>query len=407
VWKFLPGWYVEIIVQLLEESSNTMQKTLAKVPSVVGDPLTIKATAAGITILKEGAFRRRYTGNKRSAVDINGKLWLNAAELKAAISADSDKPKRKPKKKGPVETAPAGNSSNTGQISEDLSTQPDFLLPNSAENKARPRSYTVNKREVRQRLLAFMNTQQGKKELYFWTVTFPKNTPDELAYKMFNIWLTTLRQYRMLRNYLWVAERQDGKRNNYLSATNTIHYHIAIPHRMSVGRANGMMRATIRTFSKRGQIPGYTVNHCRNYNGVDIAKNKKTKRVTNFAIKKGSKALGNYLAKYVAKNDGAFNRLAWHNSRGYSSLFTGVTFTIPEFQKHGFNGVLACDVFTGGASVGDEWRVLDAEFFIFIPWKDDPPDAIVGHLYEVNSYIQNQLQNEHTLPTKRMGNAAA
>lgn len=385
-----------------------MQRTLAKVPSVVGDPLTIKATTAGITILKEGAFRRRYTGNKRCAVDINGQLWLNAAKLRAAIAASSDKPKRKGKKKGPVETAPAGKNDNTAQISTELSTQDELLSPILTDLPTKKqRSYTVHKREVRQRLLGFMNTQAGKKELYFWTVTFPRNTPDALAYKMLNIWLTTLRQYRMLRNYLWVAERQDGKRNNYQSATNTIHFHIAIPHRMSVGRANGMMRATIRTFSKRGEIPGYTENHCRNYNGVDIAKNKKTRRVTNFAIKKGSRALANYLAKYVSKNDGAFNHLAWHNSRGYSSLFTGVTFSLPEFQKHGFTLLLACDIFTGGASIGDEWKVFDHDFFTFIPWRDGPPDEIGGHLYEVNSYIQNQLNNENSVPIKRMGAAAA
>lgn len=384
-----------------------MLKTLAKVPSVVGDALTIKATTAGITILKEGAFRRRYTGNKRCAVDINGRLWLNSSDLRAVISESSDKPRQKGKKKGPVETAPAGKMINTAQISETLASQTNITLPETSPKQPQARVYSINKREVRQRLLAFMNTQRGKKELYFWTVTFPKTTPDDLAYKMLNIWLTTLRQYGMLRNYIWVAERQDGKRNNYQSATNTIHFHIAIPHRMSVGRANGMMRATIRNFSKRGKIPGYTENHCRNYNGVDIKKNRTTKRVTNFAIKKGSKALANYLTKYVTKNDATFEHLAWHNSRGYSALFTGITFTLPEFQQNGFSRLLACDVFSGSAAIGDEWAVFDHDFFIFIPWRDGPPEAVAGHLYEVNSHIQNLLTNDDSVPIKRLGAAAA
>jgi hypothetical protein len=55
--------------------------TLAQVP-VLADDHTIKATANGIIYLRENRYRTRYTGNKYSAVDINGKLWLKASDLR-------------------------------------------------------------------------------------------------------------------------------------------------------------------------------------------------------------------------------------------------------------------------------------------------------------------------------------
>jgi len=239
------------------------------------------------------------------------------------------------------------------------------------QNKKKDCSYHVNKREVRQRLLGYINTEKGKKELYFWTVTFPKQISDDLAYKVFNIWLTSLRQYRMLKEYLWVAERQPQ--------TGTIHFHIAIPHKMHVQRANAMMRGTLKTFIKRGEL-AYPLAAASRYNGVDIAKNRNTKRVTNFAIKKGSRALSVYLTKYVTKNDAGFTHLAWHNSRGFSAIFTGVTFTVSEFVS------LAFDLFL------DRTKCIKNDFFTFVPWsREGPPDRITRHLFQLNSFIQSQL----------------
>ncbi len=253
------------------------------------------------------------------------------------------------------------------QISGNLSTQPNSLSPAEA-NLSTKQGYRVNKREIRQRLLGYMNTQRGSKELYFWTVTFPKGTADDLCYKIFNIWLTALRKYKMLREYLWIAERQPG--------TGTIHFHIAIPHKMHVQRANAMMAGTLKTFARRGELP-YSVHQCARYNGVDISKNRKTKRVTNFANKKGSRALSHYLTKYVTKNDEQFTHLAWHNSRGYSQLFTGVTFSVEEFKKFSFGFFL------------DRRRVFEiGDFARFIPWISYPPPLFEEHLYKVNSFVQ-------------------
>lgn len=346
---------------------------LGVVPGVGAYELYIKATSSGITLLKENSFRRRYTGNKYSAVDINGNLWLKASELQKEVNRQGGK---SGKKKGPHRNAgPVINNMINEipmQISANLSTQDGGLLTDINDLSPIPvRTYKVNKREVRQRILAMLNTQRGKKEMYFWTVSFFEKTPDDLAYRIFNIWLTSLRQRGMLHDYIWVAERQEN---------GTIHFHITIPHKMPVQRANAMMRGTLKTFAKRGEL-AESIYRCNRYNGVDIAKNRKTKRVVNFAIKKGSRALAAYLTKYVTKNDTEFTHLAWHNSRGYSSLFTGVTFTIPEFIRNGWPAMI------------NRAKRFDTEFFTFIPWLSDPPGPLMVHLYDLNSYLQTILNN--------------
>jgi hypothetical protein len=347
----------------------TLLPTLAPVPNITHD-LVIKTTAAGIVLLKENKFRRRYAGNKFSHVDINGRLWVKASDFHKLNKPDPGKIRRK--KLPGVETPGAKNNylldPNTDAKYENLSTEKTEI---STENGglSTKKTYSVNKPLVRQRILGYINTMRGKKELYFWTVSFPINTTDAVAYQIFNIWLTALRQYKMLKEYLWVAERQQN---------NTIHFHIAIPHKMPVKRANAMMAGTLATFSKRGEIP-FTVHQCKRYNGVDIAKNRHTKKVVNFAIKKGARSLATYLSKYATKNNGTFEHLAWHNSRGYSSMFTGVTFTVPEFMSYGFHLLL------------DRGKRLDAAFFTFLPWANGPPPLLTDHLYKLNSYLQTIL----------------
>jgi hypothetical protein len=251
-----------------------------------------------------------------------------------------------------------------------MSAENDEPAKNIAK-KPRKCTYTVNKQKVRHRLLCYLNTQKGKKELYFWTVSFPVNTPDSICFQALNIWLTQLRKYGLLKEYMRVTERQKN---------GTIHFHIAIPHRMPVQRANHLMAITLKTFAKKGLIP-YHPSHpqIKKYNGVDISKHRKTRRVTNFAVKKGSVALATYLTKYVTKNDAEFDHLAWHNSRGFSELFTGVTFTIKEFNDFEFGHFL------------NRVRIFKMNFATFIPWMYGPPPRFWDHLYKLNSYTQSLI----------------
>ncbi len=355
---------------------------LGAVPSpyaAIDSDLVIKASHTGITFLQQRRYKKRYTGSKQCAVDINGQLYLNAGDLDRVLERTKAPDKVRAKKKQGC--PPALSKSCLFEKSDPFDPDSAAISAVNSEPAKKPRkkSYSVNKKEVRGRLMGYINTQRGKKELYFWTISFPAKTPDAVCYQAFNTWLTSLRHYKMLKDYLWVAERQTGDRiTDGRSPTNTLHFHIALPHYMNVQRANAMMRGTLKTLAKRGDIPYQPYQpQIKQYNGVHITKNKKTGRIVNFAVKKGSRALATYLTKYVTKNDEEFDHLAWHNSRGFSCLFTGVTFTVAEFKKFGFGAFL------------NRVRVFDMNFAKFIPWLYGPPPLLLGHLYQLNSYIQS------------------
>jgi hypothetical protein len=359
--------------------------TLGKVP-LNNDDLVIKATQTGIILLgkieegkliSERRYGKRYIGSKKHAIDINGNLWWSGNDLAKDIKQDAkDKPKRRLPDKKKAGGQPCNNEheNNELQIYADCDENARKVAGNSKK-----KAYCINKKEVRQRLLCYVNTQKGKKRLYFWTVSFPKNTPDDICYQALNTWLTSLRKYKMLKDYLWIAERQEGDRlPEGVEATHTIHFHIAIPHYLNAERANSMMRGTLKNLAKAGLIP-YKEHaiQIKKYNGVHISKHRNTNVPINFAVKKGNKALAGYLTKYVTKNDSAFEHLAWHNSRGFSALFTSVTFTLAEFVKFGFNHFL------------NRVRVFKMEFATFVPWLFGPPPLLEDHFYQLNSYIQN------------------
>jgi hypothetical protein len=400
-----------------------------KVPS--DSDLVLKLTHSGVTFLHERRFKKRYTGSKACAIDIEGRMWLRADDLLTndiatldggelvivrVIKEDKKKKVRKPPNLQNVnEIDTKHRVPELGAISEILPDQQN-LCP-SVENfatkdakKPRKKSYSVDKAAVRQRIYAMVNTMKGKKRLFFWTVSFPEGTPDDTCYKAFNTWLTSLRQRGMLHDYLWIAERQEGDRlkDKTKQPTHTIHFHIAIPHYLDVQKANAMMRGTLKGYAKKGLMPGafctvsaapslrkysYTASIAK-YNGVDICKDRKTRKPINFAVKKGQRALAHYLTKYVTKNDAGqvddkgeliapgFEHFAWHCSRGFSRLFTGVTCTIKEFQAAGLGGYL------------NRVRVFKMEFATFVPWLFGPPPMLEEHLYKLNSYIQKQFDNE-------------
>lgn len=416
---------------------------LGKVPALTVDTLTIKATATGITYLHDRKFKNRYAGSKQCAVDINGNLWLSAADLAKDVQAwktvkgkkvnVSELPGWEYKGGKWVEKETAASPGcrkmlrDTNVIVEPAISTQFPVCQNISEKiagsgekiakKERKKSYSVNKKEVRGRIMGYLNTRKGRKEMYFVTVSFPEGTPDDTCYQAFNTWLTALRQKRkdpktgklrpaMLKEYLWIAQRQLGERApTGKRPTLTIHFHIAIPHFINIQRANALMRGTLKTYAKKGMMPGAVV-HAKTkeigylaciarYNGVDLAKNKYTRRVVNFALDRGGKALASYLARYVTRNDAGiadkdgnievpgFSHLAWHNSRGFSCLFTAVTFTVNEFYRNGFRSQL---------NAGKQYNML---FATFIPWMNGPPPILLQHLYELNSYIQ-QLQDEQS-----------
>lgn len=421
---------------------------LGEYPTIGQDDLVLKLSATGVTFLHERRYRSRYIGSTTSAVGICGELWpvrsdytkMQALKIPSRLISYSvdglhylDKerylqattPKRaKKKQSGPtalnfvIENGATEMSSGApGQISEESSAcennSGDF--GQKVAKKVREKSYKIHKQRVRHRILGYINTQKGKKELYFWTVSFPEGSSDNACYQAFNTWLTTLRRpgknkttgeklRPLLREYLWVAERQLGeKAAPGKQPTYTIHFHIAVPHYMDVQKANAAMRTILKNLAKQGAIPGavcgktgvqYYLPSIARYNGVDICKHRKTKRVINFAVKKGARALGHYLTKYVTKNNAgeadefgnvtipAFTHLAWHNSRGFSCLFTAVAFTIAEFKNKAFGFFL------------NRTKARRMEFATFVPWLFGPPPLLMDHLYDLNSFMQNLFDGE-------------
>jgi len=230
--------------------------------------------------------------------------------------------------------------------------------------------YVINKTEVTNRIKGYLNMMKGEKMLYFWTITFPNGTTDDSAYILLNKWLTRLRTERMLKEYLWIAERQEN---------NTVHFHMVINQKMDVKKANKFMRASIMHSINKGEI-SWSRLEAMKYNGVDIAKDRKTRRVTNFAKKDRQKSLSNYLTKYITKNNSTFTHLAWHSSRGYSNLITAVRFTMSEYSKGNVEQLL------------DNDKPIIHEYYTFRRWKGSPPKDLLTYLGLLNHSIQTALQ---------------
>lgn len=299
------------------------------------EDMTAQATMTGITVLNSGKFKQRHGGPREIVQKPVDGLILRKNDLlerNRLINLKQVKSKRKPK------------SDNPGQ------------------SKKVQRNYTINKREVTHRIRNYVNQMQNEKKLYFWTITFPAGTSDDTAFICYNKWLTRVRKELNLRSYLWITERQTN---------GTIHFHIAIHQRLCVKKANRFMRACLFTSIDNKEIV-YTREAAKNYNGVDIAKNRKTKRVTNFAQKKSAKTLVNYLTKYITKNDGKFTHLAWHSSRDYSNLITSIRLTEKEFEESGIKNYLLPDA------------IFQSEWFTFYRWYKEPPPDLIKYLAFIN-----------------------
>ena len=312
--------------------------------------LNNSVSLSGITLLKDGKYSNRYVGLKKVQVSPNGQIVIE----KPPISTHESKPKRKITKVKIDSTVHIENTEHSVNV-------------HTGGNGHR---FSIKKPVIRARILNYINQQKGTKELYFLTVTFPTCVTDDLAYKFFNQWLTVLRSKNIIRTYLWVAERQQN---------GTVHYHIAIPHRVYAPHANKAMQIILTNAVRKQQLQ-WNIQAAKKYNGVDLAKNRKTRRVTNFAVKKGQKSLANYLTKYVTKNDEKFSHYAWHCSREFSNLCLKISFTNDELLTCGFEQWI------------NENKQFESEYFIFFPWHNRPPPQVMQHFADINFEILSRLQ---------------
>lgn len=230
------------------------------------------------------------------------------------------------------------------------------------------KGYKIDKKAVTHRIMGFVNAMPGQKRLHLWTITFKPGTPDAACFHLLRKWLQRMITDEGLKHYMRITERQKN---------GMIHFHLAVNQWFDVQRANRYMRAAMMRSLDAGEI-SMARDDIKKYNGVDICKDKKTRRVVNFAKRKSQKSLSNYLAKYVTKNNETFPQLAWHNSRTYTNVITHVQLTHTEYNKTGLQQQLEMD------------RPLVGEWFTFYRWKGPPPDTVTEYLAFVTNHI-NQL----------------
>lgn len=300
--------------------------------------MTYSLSLTGVTMLTGSRYKTRHTGASR-LVQVPRSGFIDKRQYNSLHKSEMPVKKRRVSKKKTVVITPI--------------------------KKTQVRTYTIDKKQVRHRVLNYVNQMKGEKLLYFWTVTFPVNTDDDTTFRLFNIWLTRLRKECMIKEYLWVTERQEN---------GTLHYHICINNRMDVKKANRFMRASIMHSINTGTI-SWSRTAASKYNGVDIAKDRKTRRVTNFAKQNKKKSLANYLTKYISKNEHRYQHLAWHCSRGYSNIIIAVRLTSHEFLESFYPDCV------------DLNSPLCGEWYIHFTWIGSPPPLLLKYLAEINQSI--------------------
>ncbi len=283
-------------------------------------------------------------------------------ELYAEVIGNTADPEEPPKYTGRVKNplwefwAKHVHSKGAEELGLDPANEPEqWIDPKELQGIELPkiekkRTYTIPRSKVRSKSAAFFQVKQSKKFMAFYTVSFPPGIPDDLAYRLFNTWLTRLRDKKKgvgLKSYLWVAERQEGahkeaaianlerKKKNALAKegkspakrkkieafydqkirnwkpTHSIHFHLLTNNFMPIMAANHYMRAALNTMKKRGQYAFLEDFDPEKYNGVDV------KHVGN-----NRQRLGYYLTKYITKNDTAIAHAVWRSSHDVSALFT-------------------------------------------------------------------------------------
>jgi hypothetical protein len=192
-----------------------------------------------------------------------------------------------------------------------------------------------------------------KKQFIFCTLTFIQSIDDRPAQSILNKFLTKLRLLHEDLQYIWVAERQDGRHNKYQKKTNNIHFHILINKKIDIDYFNSLWvyqqyksglkndsadrklrfecidttaKNPVTTIKDIHQKKQYKLMH-QYLNPVDV---KNVKDVN---------GLAGYLNNYVTKNESIVFCSVWHCSRKVSNLYTSTVCQLDLFDDAG-NGKL-------------------------------------------------------------------
>lgn len=191
------------------------------------------------------------------------------------------------------------------------------------------KSYKVlNKTKVSGKMAALFNLSESRKFIAFYSISFPINITDDLAFVCWNLFLSHLRKYFKLTNYLWITERQKNK---------TIHYHLLTNQFLPIKQINKLMANILDRKSKAGLLDWGNGSR-EKYNGIDVDSiyNSKRHKKTGKMLNKTQLRhwISKYLTKYVTKNNEKFQHLAWHCSRSISILFTSEVFLYSNRENY-------------------------------------------------------------------------
>ena len=191
------------------------------------------------------------------------------------------------------------------------------------EHKMSPRSRAKVKDKI------FSLYRANLKSHFFMTLTFVNKVSDTDAISVLNKFFTVLRQDYGKFNYIWVAERQNGKKNDYEHCTGNIHFHILLDKRFPVQEINSLW--VLQQYNSGIEHPKYcreTVDFFRQYDSLGTLLNPLDVDKIN-----GINGLSSYLTKYVTKNEDSFACRVWHCSRTISKLFTSVHISRSTFSS--------------------------------------------------------------------------
>ncbi|SDE00939.1 rolling circle replication-associated protein [Riemerella columbipharyngis] len=239
------------------------------------------------------------------------------------------------------------------------------------EKDNQKKEYQLRKFKIRNKIMNFFSLKSSRKFCAFYTVTFPLNIPDEIAYKLLNTWLTRCRKLQGLKSYLWVAERQKN---------GTLHFHLITNNYMNIREVNEYMKIALKNAKKKDLL------YCEDkvlekYNGVDVDNlyhskrhKKKNKRLSKI---EAQRKLMYYLSKYVTKNETKSKKLPWHCSRDISALFISVNYS--EYSEN--------EIFKLVSDNPEAVKSFHNEYFSFHYFLFTPEEKYFVSLNEINEKV--------------------
>lgn len=267
--------------------------------------------------------------------------------------------------------------------------------------------------KIKDKLLSFYAARRGFRKHTFVTLSFINKIDDVTAVSLLNSFLSQLRKRFPNLNYLWIAERQDGKRNGYEHCTGNVHFHIFFDIYLPVVTYNALW--ILQQYNAGIEHPSLSSDKVISLYRTD---QKELQRHLNpFDVKQVTTITGIsfYLSKYVTKNETSLHCRLWHCSRSVSRLFTGYAiprgvFAAASDSKINFVvNTKTGELFTPRALISDYavlYRIYNVKYFSSFLREMDamnarvlrgmiPPPALIEQSFDMAHHLANTPHLNH------------